>query len=202
MVKAVDVENLKNAISRITGVCPYQQILLIEGRETPLSETEVLADVSADVCAQGDESLALNVAMVVDNEKHARGPFALGQEKSWGCWDSMSNCSGPLSGFDGRWERQDRTYFTRFFMDEVEITGTQGLDASGRPFEFHVKDGKVFTTTELRNTHNYLFRWWQTQGEHLCSISRAGDMIQRYSRIQAARRPQRISTPARMSYTD
>jgi len=200
-LKAVDVENLKNAISHITGVCPHQQILVVEGleaREYPLWDTEVLADVCADACAQGDDLLSITIKMVVDSDKHARGPFACGQESSWGDWDGMSNCSGPLSGFDGKWRSNHiddwMTVYHDFQhrWDYLEITGTQALDAFGNHYEFRFRGGVVFTIHEVAR------KWWM-QDSNLCARDRFSNYVQTYSRA-ATRWPQRVTSPTRMQY--
>jgi len=190
-LKAVDVESLKNSISRITGVFPYQQKLQVEGREYPLWDTEVLADISA---SHGDGSLAMKITMVVDSEEHARGPYALGQENSWGSWKGMSNSSGPLSGFDGRWKSNDVDEWQavyhghRHCWQELEITGTQVLDAFEKPYELVVRDGKVYTIS------NQIGRRWWMQDDHLFAMDGLGNQVETYSRM-ATRHPQRISSP-------
>jgi len=202
-LKAVYVEDVQNAISRMIGVCPYQQKLAVEGRSYALWGTEVLAEVSADVRAQGDESLVMTINMIVDNEEHARGPFALGQDQSWGCWKGMSNSSGPLSGFDGRWKNNDMDEWEAVYhghlqcWDELQITGTQVLDAFENPSEFIVRDGQVFT----KGVNNEIARTWWMRDNYLCAIDWGSSHVQTYSRM-TTRHPQRITTPTRMPYAE
>ena len=197
-LKAVDVESLKNHISYITGVPPYQQALQVEGREYPLWDTEVLADVSADVRAQSDESLAMNITMVVDSEEHARRLLHLDRTRRRAL-GRVCQTTHSLLGFDGRWISQHLDDFCRFCWNEVAISGTQGLNAFGRPCEFHGNRGRVYTI-DMMVPGNY-DRRLEMHGEHLCAISKARRVIETYSRMPT-RRLERITTPSRMPYAE
>lgn len=166
------VENLKDKISDLTGVRPYQQTLHAKGRETPLLDAEILGEVHADLLAQSDEPLT--ISMVTADERHARGPFALGQDLHWGCWEGMSSSSGPLSGFDGRWRKDEPRNCPRWFLSQLEITGEQGIDGVGKSFNIHVRNGQVYFGDNFLN--------WEIRGEHLCAMVQ-GHTFHTYSRI-------------------
>lgn len=177
------VEDLRCKISFLRGVCPKQVDLYLDFWETPLLDSETLAEVDADVCTSSVEPLSKSITMVVNNEEHARGPFALGQDQSWGYWETMSNSSGPLADFDGKWKRQNQ-HVGPGCWDELEITGTQGLNAFRQRFDFHVKHGRVYTV-DMLDLRNY-DRRWEMRDEHLCAINRAGLVFATYLRIASA----------------
>lgn len=87
------VKQLKDKISERCGHLPEYFRLLVG--------TDVL-EGNCSLSKLASPGNTLQISMVV--ESIDRGPFALGQEASWGVWENMSTNSEQLYCFDGTWQ--------------------------------------------------------------------------------------------------
>ena len=143
----------------------------------------------------------MNVTLAVCSDEYARGSFELAQDKSWGCWEGMSSCSGPWSGSDVRWKSSDRNHWQAFYngnqccCDLLSITVTQFFNLVDNPADLIVRNAKVFSMG------NQICRRWWFQGNHMCAIGRISHYVETYSR-KTTRRLQRITTTTSEPYAE
>lgn len=84
------IQELKERVSHVTEYAPDYHTFVAEGQ------------VAEDSCRLSDSAAASDIYVIIEHAE--RGPFALGQEASWGVWENMSTNSAQLSRFDGCWE--------------------------------------------------------------------------------------------------
>eukprot|EP00928_Gymnodinium_smaydae_P054532 TRINITY_DN38287_c0_g1_i1.p1 TRINITY_DN38287_c0_g1~~TRINITY_DN38287_c0_g1_i1.p1 ORF type:complete len:491 (+),score=34.54 TRINITY_DN38287_c0_g1_i1:176-1474(+) len=164
---------------RSIAVPIWRQRLTVACRTCPLLDSERMEDLYADSTAF-QEGEAFAVTLEVVDEDEARGPFALGQDVTWGLWETMSNSSGPFGVLQGHWVRNDAPRRMRLaspFHDVLYFAGSQCEDGNGSYWATRVRNGVVsiallehYWLVQVCDDHMYLLDRQRKQRHRLTRL--------------------------------